>query len=221
VAIFAMPAVLADERKTARRWLPLAAALAVLAAMAAYGAMRLARTPTTFVADVRLRIMQPNLPQDEKFNYSAKLEVMKRYVTLSDRATGPQSTGVRDATHLIWPESAFPFFLTREPDALAEIAKLLPVGTVLITGAARLADATPDPRHLRAYNSIYVIDHDGSILSTYDKLHLVPFGEYLPLQNFLEGLGLMQLTKVEGGFLAGERRRTLAVPRAPGFLPLI
>ena len=69
--------------------------------------------------------MQPNLQQDEKFNYAAKAQVMERYLRLSDRATGPHSNGVHDVTHLIWPESAFPFFLTREPDALAQIAGLL------------------------------------------------------------------------------------------------
>ncbi len=72
--------------------------------------------------------MQPNLQQDEKFNYGAKQRVMRHYLELSDRSTGPQSAGVRDATHLIWPESAFPFLLTREPDALAQIAALLPAG---------------------------------------------------------------------------------------------
>ena len=101
--------------------------------------MRLARTPTEFVAGVKLRIMQPNLPQDEKFNYGARQQVMSRYLALSDRATGPDSTGVRDVTHLIWPESAFPFFLQREADAMAQIADLLPPGTVLIIGAARPA----------------------------------------------------------------------------------
>jgi apolipoprotein N-acyltransferase len=141
---------------------------------------------------------------------------MQHYLALSDRATGPQSTGVREATHLIWPESAFPFFLTREPDALAQIAALLPPGTVLITGAARPAEVS---RH--AYNSIYVIDHDGSILSVYDKVHLVPFGEYLPFQRLLERLGLRQLTRLQGGFLAGDRRRLLAPPHAPKMLPLI
>jgi apolipoprotein N-acyltransferase len=104
---------------------------------------------------------------------------------------------------------------------LAQIAALLPAGTVLITGAARAAELAPTTRNLRAYNSIYVIDHDGSILSVYDKVHLVPFGEYLPFQRFLERLGFMQLTKVQGGFLAGDRRRALAAPRAPKFLPLI
>ena len=50
---------------------------------------------------------------------------------------------MRDVTHLIWPESAFPFFLTREPDALAQIATLLPDGTVLITGAVRAPEGAP------------------------------------------------------------------------------
>ena len=62
---------------------------------------------------------------------------MARYLRLSDRATGPQSNGIHDVTHLIWPESAFPFFLTREPDALAQVVSLLQPGTVLITGAVR------------------------------------------------------------------------------------
>jgi apolipoprotein N-acyltransferase len=165
--------------------------------------------------------MQPNLAQDEKFNYGAKQQVMARYLALSDRATGPGANGVRDVTHLIWPESAFPFFLQREPEAMAQIADLLPPGTVLIVGAARPASAAPTPGMIHAYNSIYVIDHDGAILSVYDKLHLVPFGEYLPFQDFLERHGLMALTKIRGGYLSGTVRKPIAVPRAPAFLPLI
>ena len=204
VILFASPAVLADERAdTPRPYMAPLLALTILAGLAAYGAVRLARTPTQFVAGVKLRIMQPNLTQDEKFNYGAKQAVMNRYLALSDKATGPGATGVRDVTHLIWPESAFPFFLTREADALAQIAALLPPTTVLIVGAARPVSMTPTSAVLRAYNSIYVIDHDGSILSVYDKLHLVPFGEYLPFQDFLESLGLMQLTKLRGGYLPG------------------
>jgi apolipoprotein N-acyltransferase len=222
VAVFSSPAVFTDDRTDTRRpWLPLAVGLVVLAALAGYGAFRLSRTPTTFVDGVRLRIMQPNLQQDEKFNYGAKQRVMRHYLELSDRSTGPQSSGVRDITHLIWPESAFPFLLTREPDALAQIAALLPPGTVLITGAVRAPEVPPGAKVERAYNSIYVIDHDGSILSVYDKVHLVPFGEYLPFQDFLESLGLMQLTKLPGGFIAGDRRRAMNVPRAPRMLPFI
>jgi predicted amidohydrolase len=165
--------------------------------------------------------MQPNLQQDVKFNYSAKAEVMQKYLTLSDRASGPQSTGVKDARILIWPESAFPFFLTREADAMAQIAGLLPKGTVLITGSVRAPDVPPGVRITRAYNSIYTIDHDGSVLSVYDKLHLVPFGEYLPFQDLMEKLGFVQLTKVQGGFIPGTRRRSMEIPDAPRALPLI
>jgi apolipoprotein N-acyltransferase len=222
VAVYASPVVLADDgAETRRRWLAPCLSALVLAAMAVYGALRLHNTPTTYVDGVRLRIMQPNLQQDEKFNYSQKQAVMNRYIALSNRASGPQSTGIADVTHLIWPESAFPFFLTREADALAQIAALLPEGTVLITGAVRAPEMAPTPAITRAYNSVYVIDHDGSVLSVYDKVHLVPFGEYLPFQDFLEQLGLMQLTKVRGGFIAGDRRRAMSVPRAPSFLPLI
>ncbi len=204
-----------------RVWLAPVLALGVLAALGAYGAVRLAHAPASFVSGVRLRIMQPNLPQDDKFNYAAKQQVMSRYLSLSQRAAEGGSAGLKDVTHLIWPESAFPFFLTREPDALAQIAALLANRTVLITGAARVAEPALDAEGLRAFNSIYVIDRDGSILAVYDKVHLVPFGEYLPFQALLERLGLMQLTKVQGGFLAGDRRRALALKNAPPFLPLI
>jgi apolipoprotein N-acyltransferase len=220
VAIYASPAALADARTdTTRPWVAPALSAVVIAALAIYGAARLAGTSTSYVEGVHLRIMQPNLQQDDKFNYARKQQVMDRYLALSDRKDGPQSTGLRGVTHLIWPESAFPFFLTREPDVLAQISALLPKGTVLITGAIR----APDSRGVvnRAYNSIYVIGDDGSILSVYDKVHLVPFGEYLPFQDLLERLGLEQLTKVRGGFIPGERRQNQPAPGAPNFLPLV
>jgi apolipoprotein N-acyltransferase len=222
VAIFASPAVLIDGTSKGRKpWIAPVAAICVLIAMGVFGAVRLSYHPTRLVPKVKLRIMQPDLQQDVKFNYSAKSAVMQKYLTLSDRSTGPQSTGVRDATILIWPESAFPFFLTREADAMAQIAALLPKGTVLITGSVRAPDLPPGVRVTRAYNSIYVIDHDGNVLSVYDKLHLVPFGEYLPFQDWMEMLGLQQLTKVQGGFIPGTVRRPLEIPNAPSALPLI
>jgi apolipoprotein N-acyltransferase len=221
IAICATPAVLADDKADTRHpYRPLFLGAVVLVGFVGYGINRLWSHPTAYVSGVKLRIMQPNLPQDDKFNYSAKAQVMDRYLRLSDRATGPQSNGVRDVTHLIWPEAAFPFFLTREPDALAQIAALLKPSTELITGAVRAAsDASAS--NPRAYNSVYVIDADGSIRGVYDKVHLVPFGEYLPFQRVLERLGLMQLTKVVGGFLSGDRRRAMDVLGAPKMLPLI
>jgi apolipoprotein N-acyltransferase len=221
VAIFATPAVLADDRKdTPNPYRAPVIALMILAAMGGYGLARLRAHPTTYVNGVKLRIMQPNLPQDQKFNYGAKDAVMQRYLRLSNRAAAPGAKGAQDFTHLIWPEAAFPFFLTHEPDAMAQIAALLRPNTELITGAIRAA-ADSRPGRIRAYNSAYVIDPDGSIRGIYDKVHLVPFGEYLPFQSLLEKFGLQALTKQVGGFLSGERRRLMDVPGAPKMLPLI
>ena len=222
VAVCASPATLFDDRTDTRwPWLPLAIGVVVIAAMAGFGLIRLARTPTQFVEGVRLRIIQPNLQQDVKFNYAAKQQIMDRYITLSNRASGPRSLGVREITHLIWPESAFPFFLARDPDALAQIAQLLQNGTVLITGAVRLAEPVKAGDPPSIYNSVYVVGRDGSLVSIYDKIHLVPFGEYLPFQNLLEKFGLQQLTSLPGGFAAGDRRRLLSVPGAPPAAALI
>ena len=221
VVVFASPATLADDRaENPRPWLPLALGVAVLVGLGGWGALRLSRLPTQLVDKVHLRIMQPNLQQDVKFNYAARHEVMDRYIALSNRASGPDSPGMKDVTHLIWPESAFPFFLAREADALAQITQLLPPNAVLITGAVRVAEPV-NPTAPAVYNSIYAIDHSGSIVALYDKVHLVPFGEYLPFERVLARLGFQELTKQRGGFLAGDRRRPIAIPGGPVALPLI
>jgi apolipoprotein N-acyltransferase len=219
--VFAAPALLSDSLR--RGLTSVALAGCVLAGLAVYGEWRLAVNPTAMVDGIHLRIMQPNIPQDENFSYGARTPIMNRYVALSQgagvagRAGG--AVGLHGVTHLIWPESAFPFFLIRQPDALSMIADMLPPGTILITGAAR--PFRPDRWDGHAYNSIYAIDHSGAILATYDKLHLVPFGEYLPFEHWLERMGLTQLTSIPGGFLPGDRRRIMAIPGAPDMLPLI
>ena len=217
LAIFASPATLIDK---SRRFALPAVAVCTLAALGAFGAYRLASIETAFVPNTRPRIMQPNLTQDERFRTSAKNEIMDRYVSISDRATSPEIQGVKDVTHLFWPESAFPFFLEREADMLARIAKLLSPSTYLITGAARYDDPKPN-EPVRYYNSIRVIGPDGGIVATYDKVHLVPFGEYLPFQHFLESLGLEQLTRQRGGFTAGAKLHALNIPGLPPAAPLI
>lgn len=218
IAIFASPAVLADDRTETRRpFMPVVLAGLALVALAAYGGVRLAHNPPGIVDGVRLRIMQPNVPQDERFNYDAKQQIINHYIALS--AGG--AAGLRDVNFLIWPESAFPFFLTREPGALAMIANLLAPDTVLLTGAASLAEQVPGRPGLHAYNSVYEIDHNGAILARYDKVHLVPFGEYLPFEDTLERFGLSQLVPVPGGFLPGTRRIKIALAGAPDVLPLV
>jgi apolipoprotein N-acyltransferase len=122
-----------------------------------------------------------------------------------------------DVTHLIWPESAFPFLLERDARALGQIAALLPPGTTLITGAARAEEPGPEEERVRYYNAVQVLSDDGTIAASYDKTHLVPFGEYLPgtFDAVLRGLGLREFVRVPGGFEPGGTRETLAVPGLP------
>ncbi len=223
VLIFAAPAALVTSGKGGRRIGigVFSLALAVYVGILAYGAIRLATVHPGHDDEVRLRIVQPDIPQKEKWKPENREKILKTYLDLSDRATSPDRLGVVSITHLIWPEAALPFLLRRNPEALAAIARLLPPGTTLITGATRAEPKAPGETHTRFFNSIYVIGHDGTILTAYDKVHLVPFGEYLPFQAFLESIGLEQLTRIKGGFQAGYRRPPLDIPGAPPADPLI
>ena len=215
VATLATPAMLGTEDGGPRRFGPVAIAAAVLALMATFGAWRLAGATDATVANVRLRIMQPNLSQDAKFRASNGPDILRNYLALSDRSTSPATAGMTGVTHLIWPESAFPFLLHREPAALAAIAGILPAGATLITGAAR--EGEPEAGTRRFYNSIQAIDRDGAITATYDKVHLVPFGEYVPhaLDAVLRGIGIREFVKIPGGFTPGTRRSALRVAGLP------
>lgn len=217
VLALSAPATLGTGDGRAGRVAAPAAALLGLALLAVLGALRLPSGPVPSVAGVKLRIMQPNLSQDAKFSPANGPEILGRYLELSDRSTSPATTGLADVTHLVWPESAFPFLLHREPNALAKIAAALPPGAVLITGAAREGEASPGESGRRFYNSIQAIGPDGAISATYDKLHLVPFGEYVPrvFDQFLRSLGIREFVHIPGGFTPGERRSSLRVSGLP------
>lgn len=221
VAIAAAPATLADEAPQGRAMASYAAG-ALLLCLAAFGGLRLAAGEVGFEPNVRLRLMQPNLAQDAKFRPEAMQEIVTRYLALSDRSTSPQSTGIKDVTHLFWPESPFPVILSRDPESLRRIGAFLPAGTVLITGAVR-QDAIPGPRRSRDvfYNSIQVVQSGGAIAASYDKVHLVPFGEYLPFRDFVDRIGLRQFVHIPGGFEAGSRRSIFKVPGLPDSAPLV
>ena len=104
---------------------------------------------------------------------------------------------------------------------MAAIDKLLPAGTTLLTGAVRADPKRAGQKKREIYNSLYTISHTGEIKDAYDKVHLVPFGEYLPYQDTLESFGLSALVKTPGGFAAGSRRRAVETTNAPPFLPMI
>jgi apolipoprotein N-acyltransferase len=225
ILIFSAPAVLGEKSARQAGRLPptIAAAALAFAGLCAFGALRLTATTPEPVAGVKLRIMQPNLAQDAKFRPDNKAWIMSRYLTLSARGAGSDRSGLDDVTVLIWPESAFPFILSRDAVALAEIGAVLPQDTVLVTGAARANDEARRfaPGRARYFNAIQVIASGGHILDSYDKVHLVPFGEYLPFQTVFDRLGLRQFVHIPGGFEAGSKRRLLVVPGLPAVAPLI
>ncbi len=148
--------------------------------------------------------MQPNVVENADFSYANKDALLRKYLALSDRATSDERGGLADVTHLIWPESPFPFILSRDPDALDAIAAALPRDGVLVTGAARMegkAGSSTDPA--RYFNAIEVVAKDGAVGDSYDKVHLVPFGEYVPFAALLGRLGVSQFVHIPGGFEAG------------------
>lgn len=204
---------------TRRAGWPLAA-LAVIALAYGLGAYRLSLNPSRYLEQVRLRIMQPAIPQGEKFAYDRRQAVLENYLDLSGRPSALYPKGLEDIGLLVWPESAFPFIYEREPWAKARIAATLPDNVTLVTGAARVG-MPPQGQTSPFFNSIRVMNARGEVQETADKVHLVPFGEYLPFQDFLESIGLEQLTRVRGGFASGDRLRPLKLPGAPDAAPLI
>jgi apolipoprotein N-acyltransferase len=227
IAIFAAPATIIDW-KPRRSWIRTPAGLAFIAflSLALFGGIRLAPGTTALVKGVNIRIMQPNLPQDAKFRPENKDAILSRYLSLSDRSTGPAHTGLADVSVLIWPESAFPFILSRDPQALAQIGSMLSPNSVLVTGAAREEDLPADkenhiPAHSLFFNAVQVVAKGGLILESYDKVHLVPFGEYLPFTALLTKLGLHHFVHIPGGFEPGVTHKLLSVPGLPPAAPLI
>ena len=196
----------------------LAAALLVALGLGyVWGERRLAQAEPTNT-QVRLRLIQANVDQADKWRPENSAEIFADYLDLT------RSEGLDRIDLVIWPETAVPFLLADAPDALIAIGEALPDGTALLVGSARLVDQRDQAGRLQAqriYNSLLVIDDQGRVAGAYDKIHLVPFGEYLPFQNFLESLGLMQLTGVRGGFSAGTGPRLIEIPGAPPASPLI
>ena len=175
--------------------------------------------PTEFTDNVKLRIMQPNLAQDVRFNYPPN-GVMQKYLHCStappDHIRRRQRRNPSDLAGIGVP--IFPLPRSRRDGGNR---RSLTEGTILITGSVRAPDLPPDVKITQAYYSIYVITIDGSILSIYDKLHLVPFGgNSCRSKARMEKLGFVQLTKVRR-FHSGTAATDHRTANAPSVLPLI
>ena len=195
-----------------RAWVWPAGGVGVLIVLMLAGHIRLAsapdvQAPEANVPDVMLRLVQPNFSQTEKWTDALRNPNVLAQVEMS------KIEGWQSVTHVIWAETAVTFPVADKPDWLAELAVAAPVGGYLMTGAPRVSVGI-DSRQ-RAHNSLLAIGPTGQIAATYDKAHLVPFGEYVPFGD------LLSFTGVAGGFTAGPGPQTLRLPGLPPFSPLI
>ncbi len=209
VTAAALPARLGDLGR-GRFQAPLAAFLLVAMA-AAGGAWRLADAPRANVPGVMLRLVQPSIPETLKNDPKALAENLQRLLALS------ASPGAAGASDVIWPEAAAPPLLERYPELRRAIAAVIPEGGLLITGAERGEPLQGWPPR-QVWNSIIALDDTGAIIATYDKAHLVPFGEYVPLRGILP---IERIAPGIGDFSRGPGPRTLDLPSLPPVSPLI
>lgn len=227
VLIAAVPAVLAEPEDAAPTGPAHQAAILgltaiVTAAVWFAGVLRLPEGPVATHEDIVLRIVQPNIPQIKKWDPKYRRENFATLLELSDTAVSPEVEGAKDVTAVIWPESSIPFLIEANPGARQQIADMLPPNVSLLFGALRLAPAQMMRGQRTAVrNSMLAFDSDGQTVAEYDKFHLVPFGEYLPLASVLEPLGLRKLVTLPSGFVPGPGPRTVSLPGLPDASVLI
>ncbi|HCX14604.1 MAG TPA: apolipoprotein N-acyltransferase [Rhodospirillaceae bacterium] len=204
------PAVLAHRPRLARAWVVACAPIMFLSLIAAGGALRLALSDTQFVPGIKLRLVQANISQVDKSRPSLWETHLRDHIQLSTK------NRPGDVTHVIWGEAAVHFFLNVDEQHRRLAATAAPSGGMLITGADR--GTRDESGQLQVYNTLYALTHLGDMLAEYDKSHLVPFGEYLPLRWLIP---FEKLTRGMGDFGAGKGPVTLDLPGLPPFSPQI
>lgn len=178
------------------------------------GGLRIIEGPSPTAPGVRLRLIQPNISQADK--WKTDLRASHMMVQLEMGAAKP-SPGSPEPTHIIWGETMAPFFVADHEGWIKKIASMTPKNGLSIIGAPRRLSADGEP--FRVANSIIVIDQATSTVAAfYDKFHLVPFGEYVPLADYLP---LEKITAGTGEFTPGAGITTMALKGLPPVSPLI
>jgi len=214
VFVFAVPALLAG-----RRHLRLGFAFAVLlaAAHAGFGYVRLTAPPPVADKALDIRIVQPSVNLAEKWDETVRDRIFATMLALSSQA--PEA-GHAKPQLILWPETSVPFLFTERPQALTAIGDMLADGQMLVAGAVREEGGGQAADSLY-YNSVVAIDDHGEIVDAVDKVHLVPFGEYLPFAGLLRRLGIEQFVAGPMTYSAGNERHAITVPDGIHALPFI
>lgn len=200
VFVFCLPAMLVERRD---RRLGVALALIIVAAHLGYGAWRLSGPIDG--ETLAVRIVQPSIEQSSKWDEARRDEIFATLIHLTGQPAIEDGT---DPRLILWPETAFPFLLSERPDALAAIADVLSDEQSLMAGAVRIEPPT-QTQPGRFYNSVLTFNGTGEIVDGFDKIHLVPFGEYVPLAPVLQRLGLGPLASAFPSFSAGTQDRLI------------
>ena len=200
----------ADEGPRRRPWLLPAAALGLLAAIWVGGQVRLALAPDLAPTGVNLRLVQANVDQSRKWEDGARQAALAQHVILS------HEPGLDDADIVIWPEAAATFFLDESRTLMHFVSRAAPRDGYVITGAPRRTRSAG--RTIAYWNSLHALAPGGDIIGSYDKHHLVPFGEYMPLRGILN-FRVLTFGAVDSS--SGPGPRTLRLPDVPPFSPLI
>lgn len=215
VFVFALPALFA-----ARRHLVAGSALFALIVVAhvGFGYMRLTQPDDPPTQSLDVRIVQPNVDLAEKWDAAVRDRIFSDMMALSSQAP---ASGSAEPRLILWPETSVPFLFTERPDALAAIGDMLDDGQMLLAGIVREEGGAASVADNRYYNSVVAIDDRGEIVDAVDKVHLVPFGEYLPFSDLLRRFGLVQLVAGPMVFSAGADRHSITLPGGIRALPFI
>ncbi|MEM9422598.1 MAG: apolipoprotein N-acyltransferase [Pseudomonadota bacterium] len=210
------PAGALDIERKVWRLRPLACGLLGIVGVVVFGAVRLSLPVPPSVSDTHLVIAQPNIPQREKFDPDKMIPNFERLVAMTAEAVPEGGRALA-----VWPENAFPF-LAQDPGAPAFFGAALPATTHLLSGTYRSYEV--DGQRKDANSAVFFGATNGlgqkPVAGVYDKHHLVPFGEYLPLKGFVTALGLSQLAPVQDGFTPGPGPTTIEMDGIR-FAPLI
>jgi len=215
VFVFSLPALVA-----ARRQLRLGFSLLVLlvAAHVGFGYARLAAPLEPATRSIDVRIVQPNVDLSEKWDASVRDRIFATLLGLSGKASDP---GHAKPQLILWPETSVPFLFTERPDALTALGDMLGEGQILIAGVVREEGGSAAGPGSRYYNSVVAINDKGEITDAVDKVHLVPFGEYLPFAGLFDRFGVEQLVAGPMNFAPGNERHPIALPDGVRALPFI
>jgi len=166
--------------------------------------------PEQYVPGVKLRLVQANNIRPANGDPKLQMAGLREYMRLT------RSPGLEHITHVIWPESSIPYILRPGTPLAHALGENIPDGAILISGALRDQGEGDD---WQVWNSLMALNHEGSLIGAYDKIRLVPFGEFLPLRWAIPKLWVTPVG--EKDFSRGTPIKAIEWPGLPPIYPLI